>query len=230
MRCGKQPWRSCVSRYDLVIFDWDGTLVDSIGRIVDGLRFAADAHGLPQLEDQTLRDIIGLSLPQAFHVLHPDAPEQVTCESFCEAYAGYYLPLEAKPSQPYAGVVLGLDRLSAAGIQLAVATGKSRRGLDSIMSGLKWQERFVATRCADETASKPNPLMLQEILAVTGVPMSRAVMVGDSVFDLRMAEQAGMDSVGVSYGAQSAEVLKTCEPKAMFRSFDELLSWLLSVD
>ena len=216
-----------MSRYDLVIFDWDGTLVDSIGRIVDGLRFAADAHGLPQLEDQALRDIIGLSLPQAFHVLHPDAPSQVTCESFCESYAGYYLPLETQPSQPYEGVVAGLNELASSGIQLAVATGKSRRGLDSIMEGLKWQERFVATRCADETASKPNPLMLQEILAVTGVPLERAVMVGDSVFDLRMAEQAGMDSVAVSYGAQTDEVLQACGPKAIFHCFDDLLAWLL---
>lgn len=213
-------------RYELLIFDWDGTLVDSIGRIVAAIRLAAQECGLPPRDDGAIRGIIGLAMPQATAVLYPELEDPRQVAHFQRVYAEHYLSLEAQPSPFYPGVREGLERLRGAGYRLAVATGKSRRGLDRVMGGHACGEWFEITRCADETASKPDPLMLSEILAHCRVAPERAVMVGDSVFDLRMAQRAGMDAVGVGYGAQPAEVLAACEPALMVAGFPEFTAWL----
>lgn len=215
------------NKYQLLIFDWDGTLVDSIGRIVAAIRRVAEQHHLPILDDSAIKGIIGLAIPDAIVALYPqllDQPQQIT--DFQQGYAEQYLALEASPSPPYPGVVANLQRLQDQGYRMAVATGKTRRGLDRVMAAHGWSSFFEITRCADETASKPNPKMLHEILAHCGLEAHQALMIGDSVFDLQMAKNAKMDVVGVTYGAQEALVLQQHRPNTMIGHFEQLATWL----
>lgn len=228
MSSGHRRWRSWVNRYDLLIFDWDGTLVDSIERIVESISAAAVRCELPMLEERAIRGIIGLGLPEAIAVLYPHINEAKTAEAFRRAYADHYLALETEPSPLYPGVAAALQRFRDQGHLLAVATGKGRRGLDRVLAGQGWTDYFDVTRCADETASKPDPLMLEEILAHCGVAPERALMIGDSVFDLEMARRAGIDSVAVTYGAQPVEALLACSPCLAIHRFSELADWLCS--
>ncbi|MDH4608140.1 HAD-IA family hydrolase [Pseudomonas sp. BN102] len=212
--------------YRLLIFDWDGTLVDSIARIVESMRVAADVCGLPWRDDVAIKGIIGLGLPEAIATLYPDLDDVRRIDEFRRSYGDHYNALESQPSPLFEGVAEALEDFRAQGYRLAVATGKSRRGLDHVLAGRGWLEYFDVTRCADETASKPDPLMLREILAHCGVAAEQALMVGDSPFDLRMAHRAGMDSVAVGYGAQPlAELLKE-SPKLAIERFEELRHWL----
>lgn len=217
-----------MSRYELLIFDWDGTLMDSIGRIVESISVAAARCGLPPLDEAAIKGIIGLGLPEAIAVLYPHVTDARTAEAFRRAYADHYLMLEVEPSKLYPGVALALQQFRDQGHLLAVATGKGRRGLDRVLDGQGWSDFFDVTRCADETASKPDPLMIHEILAQCRVSPERALMVGDSVFDLEMARRAGVDSVAVSYGAQPIEVLRACSPLMAINCFSELADWLRS--
>lgn len=226
MKCGRRPWSGWVPDYQLLIFDWDGTLVDSISRIVESLRVAAEACDLPQLDDSALKGIIGLGLPEAIAVLYPDLSDPQRIARYREVYASHYSHLEAAPSPLFAGVEDALESFREAGYRLAVATGKTRRGLDRVLAGRGWERYFDVTRCADETASKPDPLMLRQIMAHCGVNAGASLMVGDSPFDLRMARNAAMDCVAVGYGAQSLDVLRQESPTLAIEHFDELRHWL----
>ena len=212
--------------YGLLVFDWDGTLVDSIARIVESMRVAAQECGLPQLDEMTIRGIIGLGLPEAIRSLYPDLDDEARVATFRRVYSDHYLLLERTPSPLFDGVRESLLAFRAQGYRLAVATGKSRRGLERVLVGHGWQDFFDITRCADETASKPDPRMLHEILAHCGVAAQRALMVGDSPFDLQMAHNAGMTAVAVGYGAQSLAVLQGYRPHLAIDSFGELARWL----
>ncbi|MGK9064431.1 HAD-IA family hydrolase [Stutzerimonas chloritidismutans] len=217
-----------MSKYKVLIFDWDGTLADSIARIVQSISLAAATCGLHPLDDDSIKGIIGLGLPEAIAMLYPDVTDVAMVEAFRRAYADHYLALETEPSALFPGVREGLDQFREKGYLLAVATGKGRRGLDRILSAHGWGDYFDVTRCADETASKPDPLMLREVLTHCGVRSDQALMVGDSVFDIEMARRAGVDSVAVSYGAQSAAVLGACKPNVAIECFSELGEWLLA--
>ena len=184
-----------MAEYSLLVFDWDGTLVDSIHRIVESMRAAADASDLPQLPEQTIRDIIGLGLPEAIAALYPQLEAGERFERFRKVYSDHYIDLEQAPSPFFEGAFEALEQFRAEGYQLAVATGKSRRGLDRVLQGHGLLQFFDVTRCADETASKPHPRMLHEIMQLTGIGAERALMVGDSPFDLDMAHAAGMTAV-----------------------------------
>ena len=210
----------------LLVFDWDGTLVDSIARIVESMRVAAQECGLPQLDEMTIRGIIGLGLPEAIRSLYPDLDDEVRVATFRQVYSDHYLHLERTPSPLFDGVRESLLAFRAQGYRLAVATGKSRRGLERVLVGHGWQDFFDITRCADETASKPDPRMLHEILAHCGVPARRALMVGDSPFDLQMAHNAGVTAVAVGYGAQPLALLQEYRPHLAIDSFGELARWL----
>lgn len=212
--------------YQLLIFDWDGTLVDSIGRIVESMRHAALGCELPARSDEQIKGIIGLGLPEAIASLYPDFVDDYQLALFRQHYSEYYLSLEQQPSRLFPGVAEALQAFREQGFQLAVATGKSRAGLDRVLQGRDWQDYFDITRCADETASKPHPLMLEEILAHCRVEPSRALMVGDSTFDLDMANNAGIDAVGVGYGAQSVDILRRSSPRLIIEHFSELQGWL----
>lgn len=217
-----------MSDYEVLIFDWDGTLVNSIGRIVESVGAAADRCGLPRREDAQVKGIIGLALPEAIVSLYPNAADPKVIEVFRRAYSEHYLTLETEPSDLYPGVAQTLQMLRDRGHVLAVATGKGRAGLDRALAAQGWGNFFDVTRCADETASKPNPLMIHEILAHCGAQPDRALMVGDSIFDLQMARQAGLDSVAVTYGAQPAETLLACSPRFVVNEFSEIGNWLSS--
>lgn len=212
--------------YQLLVFDWDGTLVDSIARIVESMRVAAADCALPWLDDATIRGIIGLGLPEAIAALYPQLDEPALVERFRRVYSEHYLYLERVPSPLFAGVRESLLAFREQGYRLAVATGKSRRGLDRVLAGHGWQDFFDVTRCADEAASKPDPRMLSEILAHCGAAPERALMVGDSPFDLQMAHNAGMTAVAVGYGAQPLSALLEYGPHLAIERFGELGDWL----
>jgi phosphoglycolate phosphatase len=216
------------SRFDLVIFDWDGTLMDSLAQIVRSVKLAALDLGVPEPSDAAARDIIGLGLPEAMQVLFPQVPE-VEREALRHRYAHHFVAGVGGHSQPYAGAEALLRQLSGAGRQLAVATGKSRAGLNRVLAHTGWSSYFSATRCADETASKPNPLMLKELLLELRVPLERAVMIGDTHYDLEMAQRLGMASIGVSYGVHSAERLAEHAPIAICQDMSELASMLAAL-
>ena len=218
-----------MNSYEVLIFDWDGTLVDSIGRIVESIGFAAGVCGLPRRDDVQVKGIIGLALPGAITTLYPDVADPEMVEVFRRAYGEHYLALEREPSALYRGVAQTLQALRDRGHVLAVATGKGRAGLDRALAAQGWEDFFDITRCADETAGKPDPLMIHEILAYCRVRPERALMVGDSVFDLQMAHRAGVDSVAVTYGAQPAEILLACSPRLAVNEFSEIGDWLNSV-
>ncbi|MGY4535337.1 phosphoglycolate phosphatase [Pseudomonas sp. TE3786] len=214
--------------YELLIFDWDGTLVNSIGRIVAALHKAARECDLPPRSDAELKAIIGLGLPEVVVALYPDLDDAELAARYCRSYSASYLELESTPSTLFPGVAESMAAFRAAGYKLAVATGKGRHGLNRVLADQGWTDFFDTTRCADETASKPAPLMLEQILAECGVAPERALMVGDSLFDLDMARNAGMDSVAVGYGAQSLDTLSACGPTLMVEHFSELRAWLES--
>ncbi len=211
--------------YELLIFDWDGTLSDSIGRIVESMQSAATLVAMPVRDDLAIKGIIGLGLPEAIRTLYPDITDNDLIV-FRQHYADHYMALDVEPSRLFDGVRESLEAFRAEGYRMAVATGKARRGLDRVLKAHGWQDYFDATRAADETASKPDPLMLEEILAHCGVRPEKALMVGDASFDLLMARNAGMDSVAVGYGAQALDSLRQYQPRLAIEHFSELRSWL----
>ena len=211
--------------YDLLIFDWDGTLADSIGRIVEAMRMAAVQSDMEVRDDASIKGIIGLGLPEAIRTLYP----QITANElidFRQRYADCYMAMDNVPSPLFDGVLESMQAFRDQGYHLAVATGKARRGLDRVLKANGWLDWFDITRAADETASKPDPLMLHEIMAHCHVSPERSLMIGDSSFDLLMARNAGMDSVAVGYGAQSLDSLRAYEPRLAIEGFSELRAWL----
>ncbi|KPX11111.1 MULTISPECIES: HAD-IA family hydrolase [Pseudomonas syringae group] len=211
--------------YDLLIFDWDGTLADSVGRIVLSMRTAAIETDLEVRDDTAIKGIIGLGLPEAIRTLYPQISGNQLID-FRQRYADSYMAMDNVPSPLFDGVVESIQAFREDGYRLAVATGKARRGLDRVLKANGWQGYFDATRAADETASKPDPLMLNEIMAHCGVAPQRSLMIGDASFDLLMARNAGMDSVAVGYGAQPLESLRQFEPRLAIEHFSELRTWL----
>ncbi|MFW3162919.1 HAD-IA family hydrolase [Pseudomonas syringae pv. syringae] len=211
--------------YDLLIFDWDGTLADSVGRIVLSMRTAAIETDLEVRDDTAIKGIIGLGLPEAIRTLYPQISGNQLID-FRQHYADSYIAMDNVPSPLFDGVVESIQAFREDGYRLAVATGKARRGLDRVLKANGWQDYFDATRAADETASKPDPLMLNEIMAHCGVAPQRSLMIGDASFDLLMARNAGMDSVAVGYGAQPLESLRQFEPRLAIEHFSELRTWL----
>ncbi|MFP4616194.1 MAG: HAD-IA family hydrolase [Thiohalorhabdus sp.] len=210
---------------ELVIFDWDGTLVDSRGVIVDTLRASLQEVGLPALPDRELQQVIGLGLQEAIEALVPHA-DPPTRDRLREAYGRRFQSYRATDMPFFPGAAEGLEALAAEGRALAVATGKSRRGLDRMLMEWGLEERFQATRCADETCSKPDPRMVHELLEETGVAPERAVLVGDTAFDMEMAYRAGLHRVAVTYGVHEPERLAPWAPHALADSFPEVLDHL----
>lgn len=208
----------------LVILDWDGTVCDSEARIISCMQRASDRVGLPVLEPSAIGNIIGLGLPEAIVELFPESHSEQRTQ-----LRGYYseewVAASKEPLPLFDGVLATLDHLLGAGHQLAVATGKSRRGLDREFEDHGIGHLFPVSRCADETASKPDPAMLREILMETGANVRDAVMVGDTEYDLKMAAAINMTAVGVSYGVHSRERLDGCRPHRIIDHFAELLQW-----
>ena len=198
-------------RFDLIIFDWDGTLVDSIDWIVCCLQKAARSQGCDIPEEQAAKEIIGLSIQKAMEKLFPEIDEK-TQEQLIASYSQEFFSKPITEDDLFSGVNEMLQKFKQAGYQLAVATGKSRSGLEKAMQGTGLSDFFHITRCADQTASKPHPVMLEEIIKEMAVSKERVVMVGDSVHDMQMAINAGISSIAVSCGANSTEQLQHYNP------------------
>lgn len=206
----------------MIIFDWDGTLCDSAHHIVASVQQAARDMGLPVPSDEAAADIIGLGLPQAMARLYPEVPEERRIE-LARNYSRHYVANESDTPALFPGALETLHSLRDRGLELAVATGKSRRGLDRILAKMGLTGFFEATRCADETRSKPHPLMIHEIMQERSVEAGRVVMVGDTEYDLEMASNAGVASVGVSFGVHSVERLRAHGPVAIVDELPQLL-------
>lgn len=215
------------TRYDLIIFDWDGTLMDSLPRIVTSMQLAAQDCGLPVLAAGGIHEIVGLELGRAISALYPQLDVHGV-ERFRERYAHHYVNEDAQPSVFFEGILPMLDALSARPTLLSIATGKSRRGLDRVLQAADSARYFHSSRCADETESKPSPRMVLDLLELHGVPPYRAVVVGDTEFDMAMARSAGVDRLGVGWGAHALHRLEGYSPLACFSEVDELADWLLS--
>lgn len=215
----------------LIIFDWDGTLMDSIGLIVKSMHIAGEANGF-YTTDEEVKSIIGLSLIRGIQTLYPQATADQHL-AIQQSYADYYIHASTLPNQPHSqffeGIEAMLQQLRVQQKLLAVATGKKRAGLDRVMDYSQSRHYFVTSRCADESGSKPNPQMLQDILQETGYQVADAVFVGDSIHDIRMANQLNMTSIAVNYGAANDQVLSAESPTYQVDTPSQLVE-LLTVD
>jgi len=213
-----------MSRYQLIVFDWDGTLMDSTSHIVDCMQQAIRTLSLTPLDDNAIRHIIGLGLNEAAHALYPDMDVH-TISKLADEYRRIWL---AKPPQSplfdYAQkLIKNLDKQD---YFLGVATGKSRKGLDKVLASTQLSSHFHATRCADECHSKPHPQMIEELMDYCGVLPQETLMIGDTEYDLNMAHNAGAHSLAISHGAHSVDTLQACQPQAIVENLLQVEKWL----
>jgi len=211
-------------KYDLIVFDWDGTLLDSAGAIVRAIQAASRDLDLPVPDDHRARHVIGLGLADALQHAVPELkPEHY--QDMVDRYRHHYLSGDHELSL-FDGVPELLRDLQSAGHTLAVATGKSRLGLERALDHSALRPFFLATRCADECHSKPHPQMLEELMIEFGVAPEATLMIGDTSHDLLMATNAGVDALGVTYGAHTHKHLLEHKPLACLHSIKELSDWL----
>lgn len=211
-------------QFDLIAFDWDGTLFDSTQIIVRCIQNAVVDVGGQRPSDKDAAYVIGLGLMQALAHAAPDVPREKYAELGAR-YRHHYLQHQNDISL-FDGVLPLLSALRERQHLLAVATGKSRRGLDEALRTVELRGMFDGSRTADETAGKPDPRMLHELMAEWGIPPERTLMIGDTTHDLQMALNAGCASVGVSYGAHEPDAFHALQPRAVVHSVAELRDWL----
>lgn len=211
-------------RYELIVFDWDGTLVDSADTIVECLLASCRDLAITPPTRDAARYVIGLGLGEALASMLPDLPAD-RHDDLVERYRTHFLARD-KDVPLFEGAAQTLADLHARGYRLAVATGKSRRGLERALAQTALGPYFHATRCADESVSKPDPRMLNELLAQFELGPRQALMIGDTTHDIRMAQQAGIDCVAVAHGAHRAEDLGALTPLACLHGIAELNAWL----
>lgn len=211
-------------KYQLIVFDWDGTLLDSAGAIVNAIQAACRDLGLPEPDDARARHVIGLGLVDAMRHAVPDLPSD-RYQAMVDRYRFHYLAGDHQLTL-FKGVPALLERLQGGGHLLAIATGKSRAGLERALDHSALRPYFLASRCADECHSKPHPQMLEELMAEFGVDPASTVMIGDTSHDLLMASNAGVDGLAVTYGAHPGDHLLEQRPVACLHSVAELDSWL----
>lgn len=211
-------------RYSLIVFDWDGTLLDSAAGIAESIQEAARDLRLPVPARETASHVIGLGLQDSLRTAVPTLPVERYAE-FAQAYRRHFRARQDAMGL-FPGVRELLQHLHAAGHRLAVATGKSRRGLEHALDATALREYFAATRCADETNPKPHPAMLLELMQQLAATRAEALMIGDTSHDLEMARSAGVDAVAVSYGAHVGASLSSLAPCACVASVLELREWL----
>ena len=211
-------------RFDLIAFDWDGTLFDSTQIIVRCIQAAVRDVGGTVPTDEAAAYVIGMALPQALAHAAPDVPLDKRNELGLR-YRYHYLHHQDDIAL-FDGVLPLLHALRARGHLITVATGKSRRGLDEALHSVQLRGVFDGSRTADETAGKPSPLMLNELMAEFGVAPQRTLMIGDTTHDLQMALNAGCASVGVTYGAHTPEAFEALGPLCIADSVAQLDAWL----
>ena len=213
-------------RYKLVIFDWDGTLMDSADKIINCMQIAAKHCDVPVPSAEAVSHIIGISLKPAIKQLF-NIDDDALAERLVLAYKEAFVSHDATPCPLFSGVDDLLSALKAKGTTLAVATGKARRGLDRAWSQTGTGHYFSASRCADDAKSKPSPEMLLQILDDLNISAQDAVMIGDTTYDMQMAKSIGMRRIGVSYGVHAQVHLEALAPETIVHSIAELQQFLL---
>lgn len=214
-------------KFDLIVFDWDGTLMDSAAHIVAAMQHAIRGLGLPARSDMQLSELIGLGLNDAFARLYPELNTAATLKLLSQ-YRQHFLNPPVPEAILFPGAQETLQQLHATGYRMAVATGKSRRGLNRALNETGLGSLFVTSRCADECASKPDPQMLEEILLECNVESVRALMVGDTEYDIAMARSAGVHALGVACGVHAPERLSSAGACAVLPTVRDLRDWLSS--
>ena len=213
-------------RFDLLVFDWDGTLMDSAAAITDSLRAACRDLDLAVPSEEQARYVIGLGLRDAMSHILPGLDPAIY-PRVAERYREHYLRRDPDTSL-FAGAAETIAKLHESGYLLAVATGKSRRGLDRSLRATGLEGYFHATRCADEGHVKPHPGMLQSLMDSLRVADARTLMIGDTTHDMEMARAAGVARLGAAYGAHSRNALLQYAPLACLDDFESLRQWLLA--
>jgi len=214
-------------KYKAIVFDWDGTLADSTACIVESMQCAAEECQLPFRSEFEVKQIIGLGLPEAIVSLWPEIEHDRTLiKMVAKQYGMHYLSEQRSEMVLYEYALELLEAIKRLNIRLAVATGKGRVGLNRVLAQFKLAHVFDDTRCADETKSKPHPLMLHELSRSLNVDTDNMLMVGDTQFDLDMATNAGMDSVAITHGAHDLEKLKKSKPIHVVDDLEQLASWI----
>jgi phosphoglycolate phosphatase len=211
-------------RYDLIVFDWDGTVMDSTAVIARSIQAASRDLELPVPSDEVARHVIGLGLDQAMRYAVPDCEPRRHVDLVARYRHHFFSQENEMPL--FAGAEALMQELREDGYFLAVATGKNRNGLDRALKASNMAQYFHSTRTADQTVSKPDPTMLHEILDELDIDVSRALMVGDTTHDLQMAINAGMASLAMSHGAHPPEQLLELKPLALLHDFAGLREWL----
>ena len=213
------------NRYKLLIFDWDGTLMDSEATIVSCMQFAIEQENMETRSNEEISNIIGLGLEEAIQSLYPEA-DAFIITALVNSYREQFFSDDAPQSHLFTGVTETIEVLSDAGFLLAIATGKSRRGLDKELGASGLEEFFPITRTAEETFSKPHPMMLDEITIDYGVEFEQSLMIGDSEYDLQMANNFAMDSLAVMCGVHDRERLLEQNPVGLIQTVTEMPDWL----
>jgi phosphoglycolate phosphatase len=212
--------------YQLIVFDWDGTIMDSAQKIANCIQASALDVGLDAPTSEQAKSIIGLGLFEALRRLFPRAGDSQV-NAMIDAYKHHFVTADGTEQTLFEGVTQGLQLLEDSGAVLAVATGKSRAGLDRAFAELDLRHHFITSRCADETRSKPHPQMLLEILDFTAIDPDKAIMVGDTTFDLDMAANAQMSGLGAGYGVHSEQMLLDSKALAVMQNFNDIIAWFL---
>jgi len=212
-------------KYDLIIFDWDGTILDSEAHIIHCMANAIGDESLPIPSENQIKHIIGLSLSVAIPNLIGDVPETIVNKITANFKRHFFDPTH-EDSELFEGVSNVIAELHTIGYYLAVATGKGRRGLDIAFQTTGLGQYFHLSRCADETRSKPDPMMLDEILADLDLPAERAIMIGDTSYDIEMANNIKMDSIAVTYGMHDKDHLKISNPTHFLDDIQKLYTIL----
>lgn len=220
MQSGFDREQAPIGGYDLVVFDWDGTILDTTAAIALSIQYACSKLGLPVPSTMKAKSVIGLGWQDAIKIVAPTLSAE-DYPDFSHLYAERYRPAELEVHL-FDGIEPLIAALHAAGVELAVATGKSRRGLDRVLEQTGLRRFFGTTKTADQCAPKPNPDMLEEIGVETGISTARTVMVGDTTHDLFMAKAYGCRGVGVTYGAMTRAMLLDAEPAALCDSVQAL--------
>ena len=210
-----------MNHYKLVIFDWDGTLMDSVDRIVSSMQAAAKVASLKIPSNEQAKQIIGLSMPKVVEVLFPERT-QTQEKILIEQYKRQYKELNKVPTPMLNNAVELLNKLRQKNKLLAVATGKGRDGLERVLHETQTAHFFHASRCASDAVSKPDPQKLFSLLDELGISANEAVMIGDTSHDLKMAQLAGIDSIGITHGVHDESILSLYKPKAIVDSLIQL--------
>lgn len=215
-------------RFQLLIFDWDGTLADSAAQIVGAMQIAIRGLKLPPRPDESIRELIGLGLNEGLQKLYPEL-ELTGLRQLLNGYRAQWLSEGAGEAPLFAGALTAMQGLHAQGYRVAIATGKSRRGLDrSLDHHAELKQLVSSSRCADETASKPHPLMLQELLEQEDLKPADALMIGDTEYDMEMARAIGMPGLGVSCGVHEPQRILKAGAAALIETVSRLPAWLES--